>query len=102
MLRFILWLAYLIDPSKVIKVGGKQKPYKMWQVGISLAASPLANSLTGFAREVIWRLCCRSPRSRIPPAMQAEGLRRSLGTWHMTSQLDICLPYVGNFLQSKK
>ena len=28
--------------------------------GISLAASPLANSLAGFAREGIWRLC-RSP-----------------------------------------
>ena len=25
----------------------------MWQAGISLAASPLANSLVGFAREVI-------------------------------------------------
>ena len=50
MLRFVLWLAYLIDSSKVIKVGGKQKPYKMWQAGISLAASPLANSFAGFAR----------------------------------------------------
>ena len=44
MLHFVLWLAYLIDPSKVLKVGGKQKPYQMWQAGISLAASPLANS----------------------------------------------------------
>ena len=34
--------------SKAIKVGGKQKPYKMWQAGISLAASPLAKSLAGF------------------------------------------------------
>ena len=33
---------------------GKLKPYKMWQAGISLAASPLANSLAGFAREVIY------------------------------------------------
>ena len=46
-------MAYLIDSSKVIKVGGKQKPYKMWQAGILLAASPLANSLAGEAREVI-------------------------------------------------
>jgi len=37
----------------VIKVGGKQKPYEMWQAGISLAASPLANSLAGFSREGI-------------------------------------------------
>ena len=28
----------------MIKVGGKQKPYEMWQAGISLAALPLANS----------------------------------------------------------
>ena len=48
---FVLWLAYLIGLSKVIKVGGKQKPYEMWQVGNSLAASPLVNSLAGFARE---------------------------------------------------
>ena len=27
-----------------MKVGGKQKPYEMWQAGNSLAASPLANS----------------------------------------------------------
>ena len=39
MLHFVLWLAYLIDSSKVIKVGGKQKPYEMWQAGISLEAS---------------------------------------------------------------
>ena len=38
-------MAYIIGSSKVIKVGGKQKPYEMWQAGISLAASPLANSL---------------------------------------------------------
>ena len=44
----------------MIKVGGKQKPYEMWQAGISLAALPLANSLAGFAREGIWQLC-RSP-----------------------------------------
>ena len=63
MLRFVLWLAYLIDSSKVIKVGGKQKPYKMWQAGISLA---------GKAREVIWRLRRRSPaHESIPPATQA-------------------------------
>ena len=68
MLRFVLWLAYLIDSSKVIKVGGKQKPYKMWQAGISLAASPLANSLAGEAREVIWWL--RSP------AHESRQLRR--------------------------
>ena len=44
MLHFVLWLAYLIESSKAIKVGGKQKPYEMWQAGISLAASPLKNS----------------------------------------------------------
>ena len=49
MLRFVLWLAHLIDSSKVVKGGGKQEPYKMWQAGISLAASPLANSLGGSA-----------------------------------------------------
>ena len=48
MLHLVLWLAYLIKSSKAIKVGGKQKPYKMWQAGISLAASPLAKSLAGF------------------------------------------------------
>ena len=57
---FVLWLVYLIDSSKVIKVGGKQNPYEMWQAGISLAASPLAKSLADFAR------------SRIPPATQAS------------------------------
>ena len=41
MLHFVLWLAYLIDSSKVIKVGGKQKPYEMWRN----VASPLASSL---------------------------------------------------------
>ena len=56
-LHFVLWLAYLIDSSEAIKVGGKQKPYKMWQAGISLAALPLAKSLAGFALEVIWRFC---------------------------------------------
>ena len=35
----------------MIKVGGKQNPYELWQAGISLAASPLAKSLAGFARE---------------------------------------------------
>ena len=53
----------------MIKVGGKQKPYEMWQAGISLAASPLAKSLAGFAREGIWRLC-RSP------AHESRQLRR--------------------------
>lgn len=33
----------------------------MWQAGNSLAASPLANSLAGFAREGNWRLRRRSP-----------------------------------------
>ena len=32
--------------SKVLKVGGKQKPYQMWQAGISLA---------GFPHDGIWR-----------------------------------------------
>ena len=50
-------------------MGGKQKPYEMWQAGISLAASPLANSLAGFAREGIWRLY-RSP------AHESRQLRR--------------------------
>jgi len=40
-------LAYVIGSSKVIKVGGEQKPYEMWQAGNSLAASPLANFLAG-------------------------------------------------------
>ena len=44
---------------KIIKVGGKQKPYEMWQAGISLAASPLANSLAGFARERMGSLSAR-------------------------------------------
>ena len=80
MLRFVLWLAYLIVSSKVIKVGGKHMKMSsassfilmqiklifirmvwlldslwnrgtrelgnglLWQAGISLAASPLANS----------------------------------------------------------
>jgi len=35
----------------VIKVGGKQKPYEMWQAGNSLAASPLVDSFAGFERE---------------------------------------------------
>ena len=35
----------------MIKVGGKQNPYEMWQAGNSLAASPLANFLAGFVRE---------------------------------------------------
>ena len=48
MLHFVLWLAYLIDSSKAIKVGGKQKPYEMWQAGNSLAARKF---LAGFARE---------------------------------------------------
>ena len=39
MLHFVLWLVYLIDSSKVIKVAGKQKPYEMWQAGISLAGA---------------------------------------------------------------
>ena len=78
MLRFVLWLAYLIDSSKVIKVGGKQKPYKMWQAGISLAASPLAKSLAGEAREVIWRLS----RSRIPPATQASMITEQLNSYN--------------------
>ena len=44
--------------------------------GNSLAASPLANSLAGEAREGIWRLrrCSLLARSRIPPATQAREL----------------------------
>ena len=45
MLHYVLWLAYLIGLSKVIRVGGKQKPNEMWQAGISLAALPHANWL---------------------------------------------------------
>ena len=61
----------------MIKVGGKQKPYEMWQAGISLAASPLANSLAGFAMEGghggnMAALSAARPRSRIPPATQAK------------------------------
>ena len=56
MLHFVLWLAYLINSSNV---GGKQKPYKMWLAGISLEASPLANS--SGARVEILQLRRRSP-----------------------------------------
>ena len=62
MLHFVLWLAYLIASSKV---GGKQKPYEMWQAGISLAASRLAKSLAS-----LWRLRRRSP------AHESRQLRR--------------------------
>ena len=55
MLHFVLWLAYLIKSSKAIKVGGKKKPYKMSQAGISLAASPLAKSLAGFMAALLPR-----------------------------------------------
>jgi len=55
----------------MIKVGGKQKPYEMWQVGNSLAALPLANFLAGFAREDGGSAARSLARSRIPPAMQA-------------------------------
>ena len=54
----------------MIKVGGKQKPYEMWQAGISLAASPLANSLAGFAKGGNMEALPLA-RSRIPPATQA-------------------------------
>ena len=64
---FVLWLAYLIGSSKVVKVGGKQKPYEMWQAGISLAASPLANSLASFARDGI----CSAARPLTNPASYA-------------------------------
>ena len=71
MLHFVLSLAYLINSSKAIKVGGKQKPYKMWQAGISLAASPLAKSLAGFMAAPPPRARPLA-RSRIPPATQAN------------------------------
>ena len=48
---FVLWLAYLIHSSKVLRVGGKQNPYQMWQAGISLASSPLSNSSRSPAME---------------------------------------------------
>ena len=51
-------------------MGGKQKPYEMWQAGNSLAASPLANS----SRAKPARNMAAPPplaRSRIPPATQA-------------------------------
>ena len=70
MLRFVLWLAYLIDSSKVIKVGGKQKPYKMWQAGISLEAArkfPRRRSPRG-------NMAAQLAHSRIPPATQAVAL----------------------------
>ena len=57
MLHFILCL------SKVLKVGGKQKPYQMWQAGIS----PLAN----FSRSPATEYGGPLARSRIPPATQA-------------------------------
>ena len=71
MLHFVLWLAYLIDSSKAIKVGGKQKPYEMWQAGNSLAASPLANSSRASPERNIAALPPLA-RSRIPPATQAN------------------------------
>ena len=63
MLHFVLWLICFDSSkatsfpgnevaSKVLKVGRKQKPYQMWQAGISLAACEF---LAGFAREGIWR-----------------------------------------------
>ena len=84
----ILWLAYIIGLSKVIKVGGKQNPYEMWQAGNSLAASPLVNSLAGFAREEIWRLRRTLARSWIPPATQAtaNAVRRSDENHDVTSE----------------
>ena len=68
MLHFVLWLAHLTDSSKVLKVGGKQKPYQMWNVGISLVASLLANSSQ--ARPVT-EYGGPLTRSRILPATQA-------------------------------
>ena len=52
-------------------MGGKQKPYEMWQAGNSLAASTLANS----SRASPARNMAAPPpfaRSRIPPATQAN------------------------------
>ena len=62
----------------MIKVGGKQKPYEMWQAGISLGASPLAKSLTGE-----WRL------RRHSPAHESRQLRR-LQLVPILRRLDIC------------
>ena len=54
----------------MIKVGVKQKPYDMWQVGILLVASLLTNSLAGFTHEGISRLC------RCLPAHESRQLQR--------------------------
>ena len=80
MLHFVLWLAYLIDSSKAIKVGGKQKPYEMWQAGNSLAASPLANSSRASPERNIAALPPLA-RSRIPPATQASSTANSKHRW---------------------
>ena len=52
-------------------MGGKQKPYEMWQAGNSLAASPLANSSRASPERNIAALPPLA-RSRIPPATQAR------------------------------
>ena len=52
-------------------MGGKQKPYEMWQAGNSLAASPLANSSRASPERNIAALPPLA-RSRIPPATQAS------------------------------
>ena len=70
-------MAYLIDSLKAIKVGGKQKPYEMWQAGISLAASPLENSSRASPGEKYGGLA----RSRIPPATQANPGKGRMLIW---------------------
>ena len=55
----------------MLKEGGKQKPYQMWQAGISLAASPL--EIYSRASPAMQYKAAPPPlaRSRIPPATQA-------------------------------
>ena len=87
----LIYLAYLIDSSKVIKVSGKQKPYEMRQAGISLAASPLTKcSRASPAREY---------GSRIPPVTQAKRSVHSI----CIEQIDPCLPTVeGDFVVTER
>ena len=71
-------------------MGGKQKPYEMWQAGNSLAASSLANS----SRASPARNMAAPPplaRSRIPPATQAISLLPYFGCISIT-HFDYCAP----------
>ena len=79
-------------------MGGKQKPYEMWQAGNSLAASPLANSSRASPERNIAALPPLA-RSRIPPATQASRIRVSplygdVLTWPKYSKMKEICPIV--------